>query len=268
MARGASRFSIGDPMPSPFPGMNPYFEQDDVWHDFHERFIPAAAAMIEEQVGPEYIVKIDEQMYIHEPWAEERRLHGRSDVSVAEVRETSPAESATIAAPAVVELPVVDVERHSFLEIRDRRSRRLITVIEVLSPSNKAPGPDREQYLAKRGRTFASSAHLVEIDLLRGHGRMPMTDAPDCDYCILVSRAAERPRAGVWPLQLRDPLPTIPIPLQPGDADVQLDLQRLLQRVYDAAGYAKYIYDESPQPPLSPEDAAWAAEQIAKDERS
>ena len=27
-------------MPSPFPGMNPYLEQPDVWHDFHQGFIP------------------------------------------------------------------------------------------------------------------------------------------------------------------------------------------------------------------------------------
>jgi hypothetical protein len=70
-------------MPSPFPGMNPYLEQDDVWHDFHERFIPAAAADLEEQVGPEYIVKIDQHRYIHEQ-DEPRRFLGRPDLYVAE----------------------------------------------------------------------------------------------------------------------------------------------------------------------------------------
>jgi hypothetical protein len=38
----------------------------------------------------------------------------------------------------------------------------------LLSPSNKRSGPDREAYLAKRRRLFASGAHLVERDLLRG----------------------------------------------------------------------------------------------------
>ena len=30
-------------MPSPFPGMNPFLEQDDVWHDFHATFLARAA---------------------------------------------------------------------------------------------------------------------------------------------------------------------------------------------------------------------------------
>ncbi len=247
-------------MPSPFPGMNPYLEQDDVWHDFHERLITTTAAAIEEQVGLEYIVKIDEHMYIHEQSADERRFHGRSDVSITEAQpHAATARTAAIVAPAVVELPAVEVERHSFIEIRDRRSRKLVTVVEVLSPSNKAPGPDRNQYLAKRGRTLASSAHFVEIDLLHSQGRMPMIDAPPCDYCILVSRAETRPQAGVWPVQLHEPLPTIPIPLRSGDADVRLDLQSLVHRVYDSAGYAKYIYDEAPHPPLSADQVVWAA---------
>jgi len=61
----------------------------------------------------------------------------------------------------------VDVERHTFLEIRDCDNRQLVTVLELLSPSNKRPGPDREQYLAKRQQLLASSVHLVELDLLR-----------------------------------------------------------------------------------------------------
>jgi hypothetical protein len=40
----------------------------------------------------------------------------------------------------------------------------------------------------------------------------------------------------------------------------RLDLQHVLQRIYDAAGYEDYIYEGLPQPRLSPEDAAWAAE--------
>jgi hypothetical protein len=53
-------------MPSPFPGMNPYLEQEEAWHDFHERFMPVAAEALEAQVGPNSIVKIDEQVYVHE----------------------------------------------------------------------------------------------------------------------------------------------------------------------------------------------------------
>ena len=42
-------------MPSPFPGMNPFLEQDDAWHDFHEKIIPMIAERLVVQVRPEYI---------------------------------------------------------------------------------------------------------------------------------------------------------------------------------------------------------------------
>ena len=55
-------------MPSPFPGMNPYLEQEVIWHDFHERFLPAAATYLVPQVRPKYIVLIDENIYVHDIW--------------------------------------------------------------------------------------------------------------------------------------------------------------------------------------------------------
>jgi hypothetical protein len=205
-------------MPSPFPGMNPYLEQDDAWHDFHERFLPLVADLLVAQVRPAYIVKIDEHVYVHE----------------------------------------VPVERLAFVEVRDRRNRELVTVVELLSPSNKRPGSDREQYLAKREQILGSSAHLVEIDLLRGGKPLPMADRPDCDYSVLVSRVEDRPYAGFWPVRLRSRLPEIPIPLRPQDADARLDLQAIVHRLYDAAGYEDYIYSGVPDPPLAPDDLAWA----------
>jgi hypothetical protein len=244
--------------------MNPYLEQEDAWHDFHERFLPVAAAMLEAQVGPNYIVKIDENVYVHDLTDGERRLLGRGDVFMAESRSAGDAGSGTalLEAPVSVDLPEIDREFESFIEIRDRRSRQVVTVIELLSPTNKNPGPNREQYLAKRGRILNGDTNLVEIDLLRGGPRMPMEPAPECDYLVLVSRAARWPAAGVWPVQLRDPLPLVPVPLRPGDVEPRLNLKSALDRVYDEAGYRKYVYEETPQPPLSDEDDAWARELI------
>jgi hypothetical protein len=87
---------------------------------------------------------------------------------------------------------------------------------------------------------------------------MPIEGLPACDYCVQVSRAEERPQVGLWPIQLRDPLPVIPIPLLAPDADARLDLQTLLHRMYDAAAYEDYIYDGTPPPALSPDDAVRA----------
>jgi hypothetical protein len=156
----------------------------------------------------------------------------------------------------------VDVERHAFLEIRDRGNRQLVTVLELLSPSNKRPGPDRDQYLAKRQRLLASSVHLIELDLLRGGPRLPIEHLPPCDYCVMVSRYEDRPQVGLWPLRLRDRLSTIPIPLF-NQERATLDLQSALHQAYDAAGYEDYIYLHEPNPPLQGEDAEWAQQLIA-----
>ncbi len=238
-------------MPSPFPGMNPYLEQDRAWNDFHESFIPAARDAIAAQVRPHFIAKINEHLFIHEMPDDQRRFVGRSDVSVTRPSFAAAAAApaaATIEAPARVRLPAIDRERLSFIEIRERDGWRLVTVIELLSPLNKYAGPDREQYLAKRGELLGSTVHLVEIDLLRGGQRMPMENVPECDYCLLVSRVETRPEAGVWPIRLREALPAVPIPLRPPHADARLDLQGLLHRIYDAAGYEYYIYRGQPHP--------------------
>lgn len=252
-------------MPSPFPGMNPYLEQEDVWQDFHDALIPAIRDALSPQVSPHFIVKIEEHLYIHEPEARQRFRIGSGDVIVGRAPGVSGSARATgtLEAPAHVLLPQVAIETETYLEIRDRKDRELITVIELLSPTNKKPGPDREQYLAKRANVLRSAAHFVEIDLLRGWPRMPSEDAPASDYCIMVSQVEERPRAAFWPVVLREPLPRIPIPLREPVPLAHLELQILVHLVYDRAYYKDYIYQGQPTPPLSTEDAAWARNLIA-----
>lgn len=208
-------------MSSPFPGMNPYLEQDDAWHDFHKRFIPLAAVLLGEQLLPLYLVRIEAHVFDHK-------------------------------------LPDVDEEHLSFLAIRDRKDRQLVTVVELLSPANKQAGTNREQYLAKRRQLRAGGINLVEIDLLRGGPPLPAIGRPPCAYSVLVQRAEHPNAPNFWPIGLREPLPRIPVPVRGSDSDAVLDLQAMLHRIYDAAGYAYYIYEGSPHPPLDPEDAAWA----------
>jgi hypothetical protein len=226
--------------------MNPYLEQDRVWHDFHERAIPVIAEQVGSQVDPRYVVRIDEHVYIKELPQEEKRLAGRSG------------STALLEPPVLVELPAVDIERLSYVEVRDRDSWELVTVVELLSPSNKAAGPDREQYLTKRALLLSSPVHLVEIDLLRGGPRLPFRDLPECEYYLMVSRMEHRPHAEIWPVRLRKRLPAVPIPLRAPDGDAQLDMQEVLHRVYDAARYQTYIYLGQPQPRLGGEDVTWA----------
>jgi hypothetical protein len=252
-------------MPSPFPGMNPYLEQPDAWADFHHRFVIAIGDALTALVRPNFIVKVGEHVFIHELSAEDRYLVGHADVSIArhDFRSKSDGNTAMLASPLLKTLPGSEMERQLFLEIRDRQSRDLIAVFEVLSPSNKKPGADRQQYIAKRGNILQSDAHLIEIDFLRGWQKMPLQEGSDCDYSILISRAEDRPKVNYWPINLRDSLPRIPIPLTTHFAPVELDIPAIFQGVFERAGYQDYIYENSPVPPLSPKDAAWAASLLA-----
>ncbi|MGO9598940.1 MAG: DUF4058 family protein [Isosphaeraceae bacterium] len=247
-------------MPSPFPGMNPYFEQAAHWLDFHTEFLSAVRRLLAPQIAPKYIVQLEEHIYIHDLPPEPRQRLRTADLSVAKSGGGGHAAWAVelIEAPAKVMLPEQTVEEVPYLEVRDRQGRELVTVIELLSPSNKRPGNDREAYLAKRRELLRSPAHLVEIDLLRGWPPMPQEGRPACDYSVLVSRAEKRREADLWPVGLRDRLPKVPIPLRSPDEAAPVDLQEAIHRAYDGPGYEHFIYSGEPEPPLDPADAAWA----------
>jgi hypothetical protein len=171
--------------------------------------------------------------------------------------------SIEIARQLAPRLPVPESIPHLTVEIRDVTGRELVTAIEVLSPTNKR-GEGRQEYLAKRRRILLSNAHLVEIDLLRSGRRVPMREPlPRYPYFAFVGRAEKRPRTEVWPIRLDQPLPTIPIPLLPGDADVSLDLQASLSSVYETFHYERTIdYNRPPEVPLRPAATAAWAEQL------
>jgi len=245
--------------------MNPYLERETIWKDFHDSFLMTIRNRLVPQVKPNYIVKLGEYLFVHEPSAEERFLVGHGDVSLSYANGIRPDSDGGIAvlSPTKIRIPSVDVEEHVYLEIRDRERLDLVTIVELLSPSNKKPGADRDQYLAKRAILLRSEAHFVEIDLLRGWPKMPMEPTHECDYCVTVSRVEGRPEASFWPLQLRSPLPRIPIPLHLPDADVSIDLQAILHETYDQAEYAYHLYRGTPNPPLCPDDASWAESLIS-----
>jgi hypothetical protein len=240
--------------------MNPYFEQAAHWLDFHHEFLSALRRLLVPQVGPKSIVQLEEHVYIHDLPPQPRRRVGRAEVSLTRTGggAMGVAGVGLLEAPAEVWLPEQEVEGVPYLEVRDRLGRELVTVIALLSPSNKRAGDDRLAYLARRRELVRSTIHLVEIDLLRGGVPMPEEGRPACDYSVMVSRAEKRPAADFWPIRLRDRLPVIPIPLRPPEESVAVDLQEVLHRTHDGPGYEHFIYRGSPEPGLSPEDAAWA----------
>ena len=185
-------------MPSPFPGMNPWLEQDALWHDFHQRILTAMSDAIADEVSPRYYVALEEHVYIHEPPEPVARFLGRPDLAIVATREPrSGASTAVLEAPVYTVLPEpMDVVRESFIEIRDTENEYLVTVLELLSPFNKQVGYERDAYIAKRRQYLHCDVNFIEIDLLRGGPRMPIEELSPCDYYVLVKRASERTRAG------------------------------------------------------------------------
>jgi hypothetical protein len=208
-------------MPAPFPGMDPYLESW-IWPDFQASMISALRAQLNAKLPRRYIANTD--------------LH------------------------LTTVLPSVE-RKHRSLHVIEHAQRRVVTVIEVLSPANKTAHGTEDSHRFKRGEYSVRGINLVEIDFLRDGVRRPLGDLalPVVDYYALVSRASEGLLVGIWPIALRDPLPLIPLPLDPEESDILLDLRAALDRVYDEGRYAEQLdYLKPPALPLREPDATWA----------
>lgn len=254
-------------MPSPFPGMDLYLEDPRLWPDLHHGLISEMQALLNARLRPKYHVRVEERVYISDE-ADPGRSVLFPDLRIGE-RENAGAipiasgDGATLTIAEPVTVPeVIDDEIHeSRLEIVGSIEGSVVTVIEIVSPSNKTPGAHgRESFQKKRREVFQSFAHWLEIDLLRHGKRMFFHNVSiDSEYLAYSSRADERPRGKIWPIRLRQQLPVIGIPLRGEDGDLPFDLQPFFNSVYDRAAFDLVInYEADPDPPLNAADAAWA----------
>jgi Protein of unknown function (DUF4058) len=263
-------------MLSPFPGMDPYLEKPSRWPGIHLNLIAATQAILNSQLRPKYLVRVEERVYIADDSDDPRKAHMRvPDVEVA-VRPgwgtaqfaPNPGEVESVdALEPVIATTWFDQEeiRQAYLNVIDNESRDVVTVIEILSPTNKIPGSHgHESYVEKFQEVMHSPSHLVEIDLLRGSRTVPVPRRVGThEYLVHISRKKMRPRGQLYPLRLPRRLPVIPIPLKAGDPDARLDLQTLIDQTYDRAGYDMEIdYSQAPIPPLDDEMAAWADQHL------
>jgi hypothetical protein len=250
-------------MPNPFPGMNPYLESPDFWPEVHNRLIVAIADALVPQLVPRYRVAIEKRIY--EIKGEQSLLVGIPDVSIQHNpiprnSSTSNAAVATRTEPLKVRLAMSEEVKEGYLEVIDMGNKEVVTVIEVLSPANKRPGKGREMYEEKRDKIFGSRTNFVEIDLLRSYEPLPVLDNDiAAHYRILVSRSNQRPGADLYLFNLPDAIPCFPLPLRAGDVEPMVDLQALLNTVYDRAAYDITLdYTAQLVPALSESDAVWA----------
>jgi hypothetical protein len=259
-------------MRPPFPGMDPWLELPAFWLEVHNRLITAIADDLTSKIAPKYYVGVEHHTYVTSAAGDVAVI--RPDVFVRRTASRKRGPAVASPAPAGIGVIEMDVEvpmeiqvEQWYLEVRLVETRKLVTVIEVLSPWNKSAGPGRKDYLKKRRHIFKTRTSLVEIDLLRSGRAMPLSarHPVESDYRILVSRGTSRPRARLYAFGVRHPIPPIPIPLLPKDPESSLDLNAVLHALYERARFDLVLdYSKPPVPALGEEDTAWAREILSR----
>jgi hypothetical protein len=258
-------------MPSPFPGMDPYLETPDLWPDVHHRLISQIQSDLNPSLRPHYVARVELRVYVSDEDDPGRKALV-PDVRIEKSKGNGSRKARGTPAVAVVEPLIIpflidDEIEEARLEIRHAESGSLVTIIEVLSPTNKIrDSRGRVSFMEKRRETLSSDVNWVEIDLLRA-GTPSVTNPPlvASDYRIMVSRAGKRSKGQYWPVNLRQPLPSVGIPLRGKDPDVPLDLAAVLRAAYDHGAYDLSInYRREPEPPLSAEDRKWVDQLLRK----
>lgn len=254
-------------MAGPFPGMDPYLEFQASWLDFHNRLIAEISNELGAGLPDSYVARVDERIEVVDSGPDPPDSY-RPDVLVGRFDEGSARPGSSATAPAAMLEPMrveildrdPDELRVTWVEIRALPELELVTVVEVLSPSNKS-WQGRRAYLDKREELHASRVNLVEIDLLLGGAPLPMKQRIESGaYYAIVARGVRLPAAEVYRWTVRDPLPRLPIPLREPDPDVVIDLASLTTRVYNLGRYPRTLRRDLPLPEaalLKPEDRAW-----------
>jgi hypothetical protein len=243
--------------------MDPYLEAPSIWPDVHHELISDIRSALGPSLRPHYVARVELRVYISDDDDPGREVL-ISDVRVEEVPRRQgkrEASALSITEPLIVPTLMNEEIEEAFLRIMHVETKAMVTIIEIVSPSNKVRGArGRASFMAKRHEIMNSEVHWVEIDLLRA-GVPTVTDPPlrQSDYRVLISRADQRTRTRFWPISVRQPLPVIGIPLRGNDPDAPLDLGAVLRTAYVRADYAISLdYRRPPEPPLKGKDAKWA----------
>jgi hypothetical protein len=248
--------------------MDPYLEDPGAWGGVHDALIAILREQLNRRLGSDFIADGATSVYIITP-DEQRWIFPDIFVIERTPPPTVTRAGGTIVAPVRVGLAAPARFEQPHIVIRDRASRQIVAVIELLSPINKgpaggtAPPPGtRLEFLRKRADTMHSSTHWLEIDLLRA-GARPAEVRGAGAYYVLLKRAGAG-EAEVWPFGLRDPMPVVAVPLTAGHDDVPLDLQAALDALFERYRYAELLdYGQAPPPPpLTLEDARWVTQQL------
>jgi hypothetical protein len=248
--------------------MDPYLENPTTWQGTHNALITLMRGALNQVLPPPYVATTEVRCYIE--YAAETM---RPDFVVKSVLPAKPLpEKGSLAleepfSPAL-DFQVYPVERReAYLTIRNvTDDRRVVTCIELLSPTNKSThDTGHALYREKQRAILESDVYLIEIDLLRAGAHTVAIPAsvlaaePPFDYLICLHRARAEGKYTFWLNRLEERLPLIRVPLEADLPDVPLDVQAVFDRNYEEGAYALTLdYTQEPVPPLKGEQAAWA----------
>jgi len=261
---------MAEPLASPFPGMDPFLEHPRWWPDFHSRMLASIADQLLDRMPDAYDAVMEDRVRLVEmPSDREGGSRQRvPDVVVSAPRSGSgdaAAATATLDPPtATVDVPLLETEEvERWIEIVHGPDREAVTVIELLSPTNKT-GEGFFDYQRKRYGLIHQRVHLLELDLLVGGQRPdPAEKLPPAAYYGYLTRSENKHRREVYAWGLRDGLPTLPVPLRAPDPDVPLDLAAAFAEAYERGRYRRRLRREALPDALGEADAVWARERVA-----
>lgn len=255
-------------MPGPFPGMDPYLESSSYWRGLHSNLITYLTAALNAGLPNGYAAITEERMYVvnsdHGIIPDLTLLRQFPTLSGRAKGGMAVAERAD--EPGIITI-YPETNRERFIEIRALKEQgRVVTIIELLSPSNKMTvNKGRAEYLKKQQEVMDSEVNLLEIDLLRSGthtvaaSREALLKFGNWDYLVCLHRGIQDYTFEYWMNSIRSPLPRVKVPLTEGLEDCVLDLQAAFDSAYDGGPYYRLVdYSKDPQPPLSEVDAVWA----------
>lgn len=248
-------------MPPPFPGVDPFLESQNYWPGFHLKFLNYWSEAIADRLPDAYEALLDERVSLSDAESGEARLIKPDIALVGQPRpRRADQEGATLVLePETIPAVILDEDRQAYIKILHRPDRRLVAILELLSPANKV-APYRRDYLTRRNAIFGQDVHLVELDLLVAGLRLPMRrPLPPGDFHAVIARSELRPDCEVYTWTVRQPLPLLPIPLRTPDPDLHVDLAPVYKTAFERGRFARLIdYSAALGLPLRPEDRSWA----------
>ncbi len=216
-------------MPSPFPGMDPFLEEESLWPTFQRQLVLSLYQVLLPGLVDRYRARISQRQYVTEQ--------------------------------ALFTSIIREEHQEDLIEVRQRSDGRLVTLVDVVSPANKTTSTGRTVYLDKRKEGRTAGANLVEIDLvLQGQPTLDYSrdGLPDWDYAVTVTRSTQPERYEIYTATLQKRLPKFRLPLACDDRDTVLDLHSVFTRCYDQGGFASRInYQKDPPTTLNDEDRQW-----------